>query len=325
MTASPVQDAKALLASGQAGKAIALIEAAADAGDVAALMLLATWRMIGHPVARDLPEARALLARAVAIGHVDAALMEVALTANGSGGKADWQRALELLRNAARSDPVARQHLALLETMTLDAGGAPLTIPAPQPISTAPNVWRVRGLLSPAECAHIAQAGAPMLEPASVIDPQTGRPIAHPIRTAHGGAIGPTREDLVIRAINHRIAKVSETDIAQGEPLTVLHYAPGQEYRPHHDGLPGAANQRIRTVLLYLNQGFGGGETRFTANGLTVKPGAGDAILFDNVTPDGRIDPSSRHAGLPVTKGAKWLATRWIRAKPYNPWTDHGQ
>ena len=64
---------------------------------LAALVLLATWRMIGRPLPRDLPEARKLLRRAVEIGHVDGALMEIAMTANGSGGTADWAGALRLL------------------------------------------------------------------------------------------------------------------------------------------------------------------------------------------------------------------------------------
>ena len=71
--------------------------AAAQAGNVDAVMRLATWHMIGAPLPRDLPRARALLRRAVEIGHVDGALMEVALTANGSGGPVDWPGALRLI------------------------------------------------------------------------------------------------------------------------------------------------------------------------------------------------------------------------------------
>jgi prolyl 4-hydroxylase len=125
---------------------------------------------------------------------------------------------------------------------------------------------------------------------------------------------------LVVRAINRRIAEITGTVIEQGEPLSVLHYSPGQQYHPHLDALPGVTNQRVRTVLIYLNQGYGGGATVFSANNLHVQGQAGDAVVFDNCWPDGRIKLDSRHAGLPVTQGTKWLATRWIRAKPYDPW-----
>jgi prolyl 4-hydroxylase len=271
-------------------------------------------------LARDLPAARALIRRAVAIGHVDGALMEVALTANGSGGPADWASALALLRTAAADDPVAQRHLMLLAAMDLDAAGAPRSLPPSERLSDTPDVLRFRRLISPGECAHIAGAAQDVLAPSHVVDPKTGGLREHPIRTSDGAVIGPTREDLVIRAINRRVAAISGTHVDQGEALSVLRYRPGQQFRLHHDAIAGVANQRIKTVLLYLNDGFRGGETCFPAAGLTITPAAGDAILFVNTLADGMADPAATHAGLPVTAGVKWLATRWIRARPIDPW-----
>jgi prolyl 4-hydroxylase len=45
----------------------------------------------------------------------------------------------------------------------------------------------------------------------------------------------------------------------------------------------------------------------------------GDLLVFYNAGPDGDLDPLSRHAGLPVTSGIKYLATRWIREKRWIP------
>ena len=42
-----------------------------------------------------------------------------------------------------------------------------------------------------------------------------------------------------------------------------------------------------------------------------------DALLFRNVTQDGAADPMAQHAGLPVTRGVKLIASRWIRARPF--------
>lgn len=318
---SAIEDAERLAATGRVGDAAALLDRAGRAGDADAAMLLAVWYLRGTPLARDLAAARIRLRRAVEIGHVDAALMEVALVANGSGGAADWRGALDLLRRAARHDAVAARQLALVDAMALDDEGRPSAHYAAEVLSEAPRVVRFPALLTPAECAHVASVAAELLEPARVIDPRTGRWMAHPVRTSEDAAIGPTREDLVVRAINARVAAISGTDIAQGEPLTVLRYKPGQEYRPHLDTIQGAANQRVATVLLYLNHAFGGGETRFPDLGLTVPPRGGDALLFVNTLDDGRPDPASRHAGLPVTQGAKWLATRWIRERAIDPWT----
>ncbi|ATY32450.1 2OG-Fe(II) oxygenase [Sphingomonas psychrotolerans] len=325
MASNPIEQAHLLASRGQTRPAVVLLEAAGAAGDAQALMQLAVWQLAGTHVARDLDAARVTLRRAVAIGHVDGALMEVALTASGNGNARapDWQGAIALLDKAAAGDPVATAQRALIGAMALTSDGAPLRVPQGQVISASPRVVHYPALLSERECAHVASVGAGLLEPAQVIDPQTGRLVPHPIRTSDGGAIGPTREDLVIRALNLRIAAISGTRVEQGEPLTVLRYSPGQEYRRHLDTIAGARNQRIRTVLVYLNQGFGGGETQFPMLGLDVRPRGGDAIVFDTILPDGSPDTRTLHAGAPVTAGAKWLATRWIRAEAIDPWTIH--
>ncbi len=35
---------------------------------------------------------------------------------------------------------------------------------------------------------------------------------------------------------------------------------------------------------------------------------------------NGDVDERSRHAGLSVTRGEKWICTRWIRARDFDPW-----
>ena len=317
---TPIAEAQRLLDRGDTVAAVALLERGAAAGSAEAAMLLAVCYLRGERVSRDLVRARAHLRRAVEIGHVDAALMEIALTANGSGAPADWARALGLLEVAAKADPVAAEQLRLLRAMDLDASGMPRTAPPGEPVSTAPRITRFPRFFSPAECAHVAGVTGALLAPARVIDPVTGQWRAHPVRTSDDAAIGPAQEDLVIRALNLRIAAASGTRVEQGEALTVLRYRPGQQFRPHLDTIAGAANQRRATMLVYLNEGYGGGETHFPDANVTITPRGGDAILFENLRRDGSPDPATRHAGLPVTRGVKWLATRWIRARAVDSW-----
>ncbi|MET0309098.1 MAG: 2OG-Fe(II) oxygenase [Sphingomonas sp.] len=297
-----------------------MLESAGASGNAAAFVELAILYLGGHIVPRDLAAARAALKRAVAIGHVDAALMEVALTANGSGDKPDWAGALRLLRRAAGKDPLAKQHVELLDQMALHANGMPRRAAPGSLLRESPRVERFAGFCTPAECAHIASVAAPLLQPATVFDPASGRMVPHPIRSSDNAPIGPTNESLVVQAINRRVAAATATDVTQGEPLTVLRYGPGQQYRPHLDTLPNPANQRIRTAILYLNHAYTGGETVFPLLDLKITPGTGDLLVFDNVDPQGAPDPLSRHAGLPVTGGTKWIATRWIRAQPTTAW-----
>jgi prolyl 4-hydroxylase len=128
---------------------------------------------------------------------------------------------------------------------------------------------------------------------------------------------GVYAEDLVVNALNRRIAALSGTGIDQGEPLQLLRYRPGGEYKPHMDALPAEPNQRILTVLVYLSDDYEGGETAFPNAGLSFRGRTGDALLFRNTGADGRPDPLSLHAGLPVARGIKYLASRWIRANRF--------
>ena len=208
--------------------------------------------------------------------------------------------------------------------MAIDTAGLPSAPATREVLSPRCDVIRFPTLFTPAECQHIAAVGADVLEPALIVDPRTGRHVPDPIRTSDAGVIGPAREDLVVRACNARIAAATATAIEQGEPLAVLRYAPGQQYRPHLDTLANTANQRVATALIYLNQGYEGGRTHFPLLDLTVEPRGGDMIVFTNLAADGTPAPLSRHAGLPVTRGVKWLATRWIRQAPIDPWTMGG-
>lgn len=299
---------------------VAKLEAAGRAGDAAAWAELAALYLRGDQIERDVRQARTMLSRAVAIGHVDAALLEIALTANGSGGTPDWQAATALLQKAARNDPLARQHLDLLKRMALDDNGGPTTPLPHRTLHAMPSIYRVPNFCTPEEAAHIASLAVQNLEPATVFDPATGALVAHPIRNSDNAIIGPTQETLVVQAINRRIAAVTGTKVDQGEPLTILRYGPGQQYKAHLDTLANTTNQRVKTVILYLNDGYIGGKTTFPLLSVTVDIKAGDALVFDNVDAAGQPERLSRHAGLPVERGTKWLATRWIRQHPIDPW-----
>ena len=267
-----------------------------------------------------LGEARDALRRAAAAGHADAALFEAAFLANGTGGPRDWTAALARLREAAAHDDVARVHLAAVEAMSLDADGAPVVLPTAERLHGERNVLLYRGIVTERERQLVAAAVLDIMEAAVVVDPASGRQVLHPIRTSDGAVVSPTRESPALVAINRRIAAASATRVEQGEALAVLRYRPGDQYRLHHDAIGGARNQRIKTALVYLNDGYGGGETNFPDLGLRIAGRAGDVIVFDNVDAAGDPDPRMRHAGLPVSRGVKWLATRWIRRADVDPW-----
>jgi prolyl 4-hydroxylase len=268
--------------------------------------------------AGDPAAARALFRRGAAAGERRAAIVYSNMVASGAGGTRDWAGALRLLGDLARNGRRSAAELALIDAMRLDGEGDPADLPEPEMLSKVPHVVRFRALFTAPECAYLMDAAAPMLAPSVVIDAETGAQRPDPVRSCDTAGFTLPLENLAIHALNRRLAAASGTVPEQGEPLQVLRYRPGGEYRGHVDAIPGFRNQRAMTVLVWLNDGFGGGETVFPAARLTLRGAPGDAIAFRNVDGEGRPDPASAHAGLPVTEGEKWLASRWIRARPFD-------
>lgn len=213
---------------------------------------------------------------------------------------------------------------------------APLPAAAPSPSPTrllaeAIGLRHARRVLHPAECDYLLAVAAPFLRPAETTDPRDGKPLPTPLRTSLATNLHPSQEDLLALRIEEKILAVlapsapAPPALAATEPLAVLHYAPGQEYRPHYDAYPpaalrdpalAAAGQRTHTLLAYLSDACEGGATAFPRLGITLAPETGAVAVFRNADADGRPLEESLHAGEPVRAGEKWLATLWVRERP---------
>jgi len=163
------------------------------------------------------------------------------------------------------------------------------------------------------------------LKPSMTADP-AGRWVKVGVRTSDEALIDPLLEDVVLRQVQRRMAAVAGLPVTHAEPLIVLRYSAGQEYRPHSDCLPdslvtpleqGGSGQRLSTVIAYLNASCTGGATTFPRLDLRVEPRAGSVLCFSNLDADGKPDPGAVHAGEPVTAGLKWICTLWMRQGPY--------
>ncbi|MFL6846489.1 MAG: 2OG-Fe(II) oxygenase [Allosphingosinicella sp.] len=285
--------------------------------DAQALFDSAAAKLRGEGGGRDLAGARELFRQSAGAGQVGAAIIYANFLAAGVGGPRDWATALRLLAALAEANPRSRRELEAIEAMALTPEGDPQAAPRGETLCPSPLIIRFAGLFSPAECAYLARAAAPMLEPAVVIDPASGRQGPDPVRVCDSVGFTWPLENPAVHALNRRLAAASGTTPEQGEPLQVLRYRPGGEYKPHFDAIPGFANQRAMTFMVWLNEDYEGGETFFPTPGLKLKGRTGDAILFRNTAPDGGGDPDSGHAGLPVTRGEKLIASRWIRERAF--------
>lgn len=193
---------------------------------------------------------------------------------------------------------------------------------APETICEGPNVAMARGFMSAEECDYFVAIGAARLAPARVLDPETGIGRQDPIRSNLAAAIAPAWTTPALSCLARRLAQFAGIPIAHAEPPGLLAYRPGQEYRPHFDWLgPGplrdAGGQRVQTALVYLNDAYRGGQTRFIKPGFAVAAAKGDAITFSNVDAKGEPDPSTQHAGTAVLEGTKFVWSQWYRERPF--------
>lgn len=190
----------------------------------------------------------------------------------------------------------------------------------------APRVILFGNLLSKEECEQMIELSRGKLQRSSVVNAETGHYDVHPHRTSSGTHFTRGENDLVSR-LEARIADLVQCPIERGEPIQILHYQPGAEYRPHFDYFDPAnkgndavlahGGQRIATLIMYLNDVEAGGSTVFPEIGLDVLPRRGHAVYFAYCAEDGRLDARTLHGGSPVTAGEKWIATKWFRQRDY--------
>ena len=317
MTSYLDSEVSALIEKGRISEAYNLLTQTELNGDGRAALMLGDMRLSGQVIRRDLAEAQRRYAAAAALGEPEGVGPAIALLAAGPANvERDWQAALTLLKQWAERHAQQKTQHDLLTAMDIDREGDPNIIRAPEMIKQAPSIARYNSFLNRAECAYLMTVSKPNLQPSVIVDPNTGKLFRDPIRSGSTAFFGLVLENPVLHAINRRIARASETMWEQGEPAQVIAYDQGQEYKLHSDALPAGQPQRIKTMLIALNDNYVGGSTSFPQLKLDIRLKTGDALMFENVDADGKPASIMRHAGLPVTRGRKFLLSRWIRERP---------
>ena len=221
--------------------------------------------------------------------------------------------------------PLANSKTAVMETLSL-----------------RPLVFSIDDFLSESECDYIQEQAAPRVAQSgvSLMDKDRGK-AATEWRTSSTYFMA-SRGHAPLREIDARVAALTKVPTDHQEYVQVLRYLEGQKYDAHHDYFDarlyskdkgtlamtrnGKVN-RMATVLWYLSDVEGGGETIFPqaggtppprsmANcevGLKVSPRKGRVIMFYSLTPDGQGDKTSLHGACPVVGSApKWAANKWV-------------
>jgi hypothetical protein len=325
--------ARASLELDRAGKhaqAFQYLTRAAQGGHLTAQVALGLRLMTGHAAPLEPDQGMMLITRAAEGGSAEALAHMASIVASGLIGEPNWEAAyVALARSAER-----RSASALAQINVLDAAGLFsvrglqdfANAPRPRTVSETPHIATLEGLLPRSFCDHWIARTQPKLSAARVHDAEQGGRRVDAMRTNTGAGFRLADSDLVIQMTRARIASAIGRAIRWQEPPNVLHYAVGQSYAPHYDFLdPGNVNfgpvirtqgQRVATALVYLNDGFDGGETHFVELNRKIRGRPGELLTFDNVRPDGAVDPQTLHAGSPPTRGEKWLLSVWVRDRP---------
>jgi len=181
-------------------------------------------------------------------------------------------------------------------------------------------------VISPDECRKLIELARPRLKPSTIVDVQTGQDVVTDYRTSYG-MFFRLEENPFIARLDRRIAELMNLPLENGEGLQILHYPAGAGSAPHFDFLQpsNAANQasiarsgqRVSTLVTYLNEVEGGGETFFPAAGWSVTPQRGNAVYFEYCNSRSQVDQRSLHSSRPVLRGEKWVASKWTRQRRF--------
>ena len=156
----------------------------------------------------------------------------------------------------------------------------------------------------------------------------------------------PSKPHKPLQRIDARVAELSLVPKTHQEYVQVLKYEETQKYDAHHDyfdprlyakdkntlSMIGRGKKnRMATVLWYLSDVEGGGETVFPQSGgvhapasmtscdqgLKVTPKKGKVIMFYSLLPNGMGDRYSLHGACPVEgERPKWAANKWVWSYP---------
>ena len=330
--AAQIEMAERLDAAGRHDEAIDCLARATQRGDVEAKTRLAKRLIVGDRAPLLLREGVTFMHEAVIDGGAEAAALLAVLVAAGLGGRQDWPRALELARlAAARGWQHAARQLDVLGSLgegRLEVESW-LRIPAPRALHDDPDIRSFPSFLNDEVCAWLIESARGRLVRAKVYDAARKTDVVSEGRTNSAASFNLMETDLVHLMVQTRISAAAGLPFANMEGATVLHYAPGEEISNHYDfvdpSMPGyeeevrTQGERVMTFLVYLNEGYDGGETDFPRLGIRHKGRHGEGLYFVNALPDGTPDRRTWHAGRPPVRDAKWILSQFIRNRPVVP------
>lgn len=177
--------------------------------------------------------------------------------------------------------------------------------------------WVVDDFVSEEICNKLIQLGKPKLKPSTTLEPSV-----IDYRTSSNTFLHYNRNMPSVDEVAKSVTEVIQMPLENCEGMQIVHYNPGEFYKPHHDYLYSGTGywekeiarggQRVWTAFLYLNDVESGGETFFPRINFEVKPKTGTMIFWLNLL-NGKLNEDSYHEAKPPISCEKWGANIWVR------------
>jgi len=176
--------------------------------------------------------------------------------------------------------------------------------------------------ISPSICDELIQLAKPRFKTSTVYSTNQGSVDMN--ARSSSCAYFKRGENELIKSIESQVASLLAIDLKQIEPLQIVRYEKGQQYKYHYDYFGQETdqnkNQRVHSILVYLNDldEVDGGSTHFPLLKLRTYPYKGRAVFWNNLKPDGTENNLTLHAGEPILNDKiKYVLTIWTRVSEY--------
>lgn len=192
------------------------------------------------------------------------------------------------------------------------------------------QLYTLDNFLSAEECERIIALTESRLRP-SLVTHDNGDKAFRTSMTCH---LRESDDDFV-RYVDEKISRTLGVRLPYSEAIQAQHYAVGQEFKAHHDyfapdmdvyrDFTAEMGQRTWTFMVYLNDTEQGGGTHFLYPDHVFFPKQGQAVIWNNLHPDGVPNRHTLHHGMPVEAGKKVIITKWFRENGYGDMFHHPQ
>lgn len=187
---------------------------------------------------------------------------------------------------------------------------------------TKAELFVMPGFLPQAECTRLIALIESNLRPSPLFTDKTGTG-SRTSQTHYFSA-----EEPAVASLGARLDALLGLERSKAETLQGQRYDVGQQYRHHRDFFRQErehwqterrrGGQRSWSAMVYLNAVEAGGKTDFPELDLQITPEPGLLIAWNNMTPKGAPNRDTRHAGLPVEAGQKYVVTQWYRMEDWS-------